>query len=341
MTHYERQKRITLVDVATRVGVSYQTVSRVVNDHPNVSHETRQRVARAIKELDYRPNRAAQSLVTRRSYMLELITFGSEFYGPAHMIASVGQTARGLGYNLTVNHMDGSSPDDYRQALNSITDHLVDGIVMLAPTSATAVDALLTLCRGIPTVLVDSAPGAHSPSVIIDQRAGGRMIGQHLFALGHRAIAEITGPLNWYGAQARHDGVCEALEQVGLALVASREGDWSPDCGYTLTRALLADGVSFTALVTGNDHVALGAMRALREHGLRVPEDVSVVGFDNQPESAYYEPPLTTIHQDFAALGKQCIDYLVALIADPEMPVHQRVLYPHFVRRQSTDAPRR
>src|SRR5690606_36395946 len=106
MGNYDRQKRITLVDVAALAGVSYQTVSRVVNDHPSVSKETRQRVARAIKELDYRPNRAAQSLVTRRSYMLELITFGSELYGPAHMIASMGQGARGLGYNLTVNNME-------------------------------------------------------------------------------------------------------------------------------------------------------------------------------------------------------------------------------------------
>ncbi len=335
MSNNEQHKRITLMDVAQRAGVSYQTVSRVVNAHPNVSKDTRQRVARAIKELDYRPNRAAQSLVTRRSFMLELITFGSEFYGPAHMIAAVGQTARGLGYNLTVNNMEGTSPDDYRQALGSLSDHLVDGIVILAPTDGTPVDALLALCRGIPTVLVDSQLGVLSPSVVIDQRAGGRLLGEYLLALGHRRIVEITGPLNWHGAQARHDGVCEALAQGGVVPLAVRAGDWSPDCGYQLTRALLAEGVGFTALVAGNDHVALGAMRALREHGLRVPEDVSVVGFDNLPESAYYEPPLTTVQQDFVALGKHCVDYLAALIADPGMALHQRVLYPRFVERAS------
>ncbi|MFO7321692.1 MAG: LacI family DNA-binding transcriptional regulator [Chloroflexota bacterium] len=336
MTGGQRLKRVTLYDVALRSGVSYQTVSRVINDHPNVSKVTRQRVLKAIKELDYRPNRAAQSLVTRRSFVLEVVTFGSEFYGPSRMMVCLERSAKALGYSLTFTNLTNASLEDFREALDSITDRLIDGIVIIAPTDQTAPEAVLDLCRGIPTVLVDNELGSTTPSVVIDQRYGGQLVAQHLLRLGHQRICEISGPLNWHGAKARHEGVSETLREAGLETIATREGDWSPACGYRLTRQLLADGAQFTALIAGNDNMALGAMRALRESGLRIPEDVSVVGFDNLPDSPYFEPPLTTVHQDFDALGRQSIDFLAALIQNPELPVHQRVLYPHFVERLST-----
>jgi LacI family transcriptional regulator len=334
--HGSHTKRVTLYDVAHQSGVSYQTVSRVINDHPHVSEATRQRVLRVIKELDYRPNRAARSLVTRRSFTLEIITFGSNFYGPAKMVASVERAAKARGYNLTFSNLDSTEPESFRGALDSISERLVDGLVIISPTDGTPHDQLLALCRGIPTVLVDNEQGAVAPSVIIDQHYGGVMLAKHLLELGHREICEISGPLNWYGAKSRQAGLRETLSGVGVSLVASSEGDWTPLCGYDGTRRLLDSGARFTALVAGNDHTALGAMRALREHGLDVPRDVSVVGFDNIPETAYYEPPLTTVHQDFEALGSQSVEYLVDLISSPETPVHQRVLYPYFVERQST-----
>jgi DNA-binding LacI/PurR family transcriptional regulator len=144
------------------------------------------------------------------------------------------------------------------------------------------------------------------------------MLAKHLLELGHREICEISGPLNWYGAKSRQAGLRETLSGVGVSLVASSEGDWTPLCGYDGTRRLLDSGARFTALVAGNDHTALGAMRALREHGLDVPRDVSVVGFDNIPETAYYEPPLTTVHQDFEALGSQSVEYRSISSAAPK-----------------------
>jgi LacI family transcriptional regulator len=194
---------------------------------------------------------------------------------------------------------------------------------------------MVALCANIPFVQIDTELGAKVPSVVIDQRFGSRLVTQYLIDLGHRALCEISGPLNWYGAQARHESWIKTLHQAGLAPGPSVEGDWTAAGGFRAANSLLDQGASFTGLVVANDQMALGAIRALRGRGLRVPEDVSVVGFDDIPEAAYFEPPLTTVCQNFAALGEQSVEYLVALIDNPHTPVHQRVLHPQLVERQS------
>jgi DNA-binding LacI/PurR family transcriptional regulator len=328
-------KRITLDDVAQLAGVSSQTVSRVVNNHRYVSEDTRRRVMDAIRKLDYRPNRAARNLVTRRSCMLGIITFGLHHFGPAQMVNNVERTAKERGYGVNFSTINTMAPDEIHAAIENLGGRAVDGLVLVTPTVGVSYEALVRICGDIPFVQIDTELGAQVPSVVIDQRHGSHLVAQHLINLGHSQICEISGPLDWFGAQARHESWQETLLAAGLEPGLSVAGDWTARGGYEAGRRLLDHRVRFTGLVVANDQMALGAIRALREQGWRVPEDVSVVGFDDIPEAAFFDPPLTTVRQNFAALGEQSVDYLVALIDNPETPIHQRVLYTRLIERQS------
>jgi LacI family transcriptional regulator len=328
-------KNITLYDVAQHCGVSYQTVSRVINEHPHVSTNTRQRVLTAIDELDYRPNRAAQSLVTRRSNMLEIITYGMQLYGPSQMVYSVERAARELGYKLIFSSIPQPTPDEIRAALNSMNGRLIDGIILITPVVDVDYDELVRLCRETPFIFIDTEPGSQLPSIMIDQGHGSQIATNHLIERGHRQICEISGPLRWCAGVTRHQGWQAALEAAGLTPGLSIESDWTASGGYQAAKELLNAGEQFTGLVVGNDQMALGALCALREAGLHVPDDVSVIGFDDIPEAAYFEPPLTTMRQDFVELGQQAVEYLVNRINRPDMLPHQRVLHPYLVERDS------
>lgn len=329
-------KQVTLHEVAEDAGVSHQTVSRVINGSPHVATNTRKRVLASIKRLNYRPNFMARGLVMQRSHTVGVVSFGTNFYGPAQMVDNIDRSLQERGYGFTTTTIRKMTIGHLRVAVQKLRDQAVDGIVMITPIHSINLDPVQKLCTGIPFVMIDIALGAQLPSVVIDQHCGGRLATQHLLDLGHEQIVEISGPLDWSDASLRHQGWLDAMKRAGLKPGRSIESDWSAAGGYEATQTLLRDGVSFTGLVAGNDQMALGALRALRELGLNVPKDVSVVGFDNLPESAFFEPPLTSVKQDFTALGRQSAEYLVALIEDPEMPPQQRVLYPELVIRQST-----
>lgn len=333
------KKRVTINDVARLAGVSSQTVSRVVNNHPYVSEDTRRRVQHAIHELDYHPNRAARSLVTQRTHMLGIISFGMHYYGPAQMVNNIEQAAQKRGYGLSFSTVTTLTLDNLSRAMEVLGARSVDGLVFITPVVGVSHSDLARMCRGVPFVQIDTQRLSHSPSVVIDQYYGMQLATQHLIDLGHRTLVEISGPLNWFGAQARHQSWLDTLHGADVTPGPYVEGDWSARSGYEATRRLLAKRPGFTALVAANDQMALGAIQALHERGLRVPEDVSIVGFDDVPEAAYYTPPLTTVRQDFAALGEQSVEYLMALITNPDTPLHQRVLYPQFIERQSTCQP--
>ncbi len=325
-----------MIDVARKAGVSYQTVSRVVNQHASVAPATRARVLEAIRELEYLPNGAARNLVTRRSRTVGIVSFGTTYYGPSQMLANIEFSFRERAYGLTLATLTELGFDDLQSAVRELRSRSVDGIVMIAPILRVDVDGIRRLCGKVPFVMVDIALGGRLPSVLIDQRYGGMLAARHLLELGHREIAEITGPLDWSGAELRHDGALAVLGEAGLAPVMSAAGDWSAASGYRAAARLLESGARFTALLASNDQMALGAMRALRERGLRIPEDVSVVGFDDVPESAYFEPPLTTVRQDFASLGRASAAYLIDLIEQGATPLNQRVLSPELIARSST-----
>ncbi|WP_416429652.1 LacI family DNA-binding transcriptional regulator [Paenarthrobacter nicotinovorans] len=296
-------------DVARVAGVSHQTVSRVLNNHPNVSSKTRERVEQAITELGYRRNTAARSLVTRRSQTIGVL--GSELaqYGPSHTLLGVQQAARDAGYFVSVAGLREVTPETIKDAIAHFMDQSVDGIVVTVPHPGTF-DVLRDITAQVPLVAVGSIGDEHLSGATVDQRQGAQLAVQHLLELGHQEIGHLSGPVDWIDAAARIEGWQDALAQAGLEPAALIEGDWSAECGYREGLKISADR-SMTALFVANDQMALGVLRAFNETGVRVPDDISVVGFDDQPESAYFIPPLTTVAQDFEELGQRCIDLLL------------------------------
>jgi DNA-binding LacI/PurR family transcriptional regulator len=329
-------RRFTMHDVANRAGVSYQTVSRVINHHPHVAQDTRERVLHVIAELGYRPNRAAQLLAGNHSRVLGMTTFALNQYGPAQMVISVEQAAREAGYDLIFANVTDTALESVQAAIHHLLHWEVDGLVFLAPLTGMTPEDLRMLCGDVPLVQIGASGGDGASSAAVDQAHGGRLIAQHLMGLGHTRLAEIRGPAAWVDAQARHQSLLDVLAEAGLEPTASEAGDWTPRSGYEAARALLAKGAAFTALVAGNDQMALGALRALNEAGRRVPQDVSLVGFDDIPEAAYFDPPLTTIRQDFEQLGRQGVAYMIERIANPGAAAqHSRVL-PRLIERTSS-----
>jgi DNA-binding LacI/PurR family transcriptional regulator len=329
-------KRVTLDDVAQQAGVSSQTVSRVVNRHPYVAEATRRRVLDVIQQLDYRPNRAARQLATRRSGILGIVTSAIYHYGPSQMVNHVEHTAKARGYGVSLSIVESMELAEIRTAIDYLGDRLVDGLILITPTTGVTYTELTQVCGGVPFVQLDTDLGAQVPSIVIDQHYGSRIATQYLIDRGHRDVSAISGPLNWHGAQARHVSWRETLLAAGLTPGMVVEGDWTAASGYQAARQILDAKAHFTALEAANDQMALGAIRALHEQGLCVPEDVSIIGFDDRPEAAYFDPPLTTVQQNFAAVGEQSVEYLVDMIENPDLPIHQRVLYPQIIERQST-----
>lgn len=324
--------------VAKLAEVSHQTVSRVLNDHPNVRPATRERVLAAIAELGYRRNSAARALVTRRSGAIGIVTTGSMQYGPATTLAVLEQSARAAGYFVTVAMAPDPSPEMLTQVLDSLMEQAVEGVVVIAPVEQVA-RAAQAVSAQLPVLLISAAgPEEFEPPVLhVDQAAGVRLVTGHLLGLGHRDLVQVAGPSEWFDAQVRRRSWHEALAEAGLAPRADLHGDWSAASGYAAGRELLADLPD--AVFAGNDQMALGVLHAFAEAGVRVGEDVGVVGFDDVVGSDHYIPPLTTVQQDFQTLGRRAIDLLVAQIAGGESltkPVTPEPVTPTLVVRAST-----
>ncbi|GGM02396.1 LacI family DNA-binding transcriptional regulator [Nakamurella endophytica] len=323
-------------DVARVAGVSHQTVSRVVNGHPSVSPATRTRVLQAIADLGYRRNTAARALVTRRSRTLGVVTLSTTLFGPTSTLLSVEAAARRAGWFVSVASTVAVGPADLDPAFEHFADQAVEGVVVIAPHLAAA-RAAEALAGRVPLVMVADLPrGSGIRSVAVDQRGGARLAVRHLLELGHRDIAHLAGPDDYFDAHARTLGWRQELRAHGVRPGALAHGDWSAASGYRACQDLLAEGVP-DAVFVGNDLMALGAVRALGEAGLDVPGDVSVVGFDDMDGSDYFGPPLTTVRQDFTALGRRAIELLQQLI-DGATPPRAASIPAELVRRSSTAA---
>lgn len=330
----QKKKKITIREVARQAGTSYQTVSRVLNGNDNVAEETRRRVLQAMQELDFVPNKVAQMLTTNRSQTLELITVdiaqGGRF---ADSIRSMVQAARDSGYDLLVTM---TSSNELGTALDNAAARLIDGVVMYAPSLRISDERLLELCNGLPLVRRDYVPTSRLAWVGYDQVYATRLAVEYLIELGHRQIAAIPPSLNLINGQWRYTTWKETLQQHGLEPGPSHEAAYTFRSGYEAMEHVLATGSSFTAVLVGSDTMALGAMRALHEHGLRIPRDVSVLSFDNAELAAFTEPALTTVNFDFREQDSMAVKYLIEILRDPEMKLHQRILLPDLVIREST-----
>ncbi|ADV65924.1 LacI family DNA-binding transcriptional regulator [Deinococcus maricopensis] len=332
-------RNATITDVAKLAGVSYQTVSRVINDHPSVAPATRERVQNAIDALNYRPSLVAKSLVTRRTQLIGVVAYGTDQYGPAQIVQNVERAAREYGYEILLTTLHAFATAEMQANVQRLMQFGVDGVVLLTPFQPQmAVDAV---GGSLPYILIDANEKVEGSSVIIDQFEGACQATTHLLDLGHERILHVSGPVEWSDAELRHQGYVHALERARLEPLPRLIGDWSARSGHEAVQRALQDGLPFTAVFAGNDQMALGAIAALHASGRRVPEDVSVVGFDNTPESAFFSPALTTVHQNFAALGRKSMDNLMRVMRDPERPARQYILQPQLIVRQSTGpAPR-
>jgi len=337
----DKIKRVTMLEVAQESGVSYQTVSRVINEHPSVAPETRARILDVIKRLNYRPSKAARSLAAKHSSTLAVITYGMEHYGLTQMVVNIEQYARKAGYDIIYSNVNLEDSDDIDSRIASTAQWSVDGIILIAPIKNVYYDRIFgqLTSTSTPFILFDNAPDIQSPSIRINQEAGGFATTQHLIKIGHQQLVTIKGPQNWFGAESRLNGYYHALEMAGLTSVAEIEGDWTAHSGYTAMKKLLQQH-SFTAIVAGNDQMALGAIHAMIEAGIRIPEDVSIVGFDDIPEASFFLPALTTVKQDFHLLAQRGIQYLIDLIQNPQIIAGPRLIEPQIVIRNSTRPPR-
>jgi len=311
-------------DVAALAGVSHQTVSRVLNDHPSVRPQTRERVLAAIAELGYRRNSAARALVTARTTTVGLLTSGSTHFGPAHMVQAIEVALRRERYYVTTASLDGPDRASATEALEHLVDQGVEGVVAVAPIVEVArvVDDLRPPCPVVVAAARRELPDdVHAQYVYADQWLGAQLATEHLLNLGHTHLVHLAGPMSWFDARERADAFEETARARGAATQVLAAGGWSARRGYELGLRLASqvravDGP--TAFFAGNDLMAIGLVRALWESGLRVPDDASVVGFDDVEGSAYLVPSLTTVRQPFEAVGRAAVRALLEAWRTPD-----------------------
>lgn len=321
-----------MADVARLAGVSHQTVSRVINGSASIRPATKARVEQAIEELGYRPNTAARALVTRRSGIIGIVGTNSALYGPSSIQRSVQEAARAAGYFSSLVPLAEVTLETLRDALDHLARQSVEAIVMIA-AQEDALAVVHSADAGLPLVVVEGDLSGRGLSVGVDQIDGARQATEHLIGLGHRAIEHVAGPLNWTEAKGRSTGYEEAMRAAGLTPRRSWQGDWTPARGYEIGRELARKGDA-TAVFVANDQMAIGVLHAFAEAGLSVPADISVVGFDDIPEAGYLNPALTTIRQDFQAIGRRAIDLVMATLDGSTASVP--LLPPELIVRDST-----
>jgi DNA-binding LacI/PurR family transcriptional regulator len=328
-----------MTDVASLAGVSHQTVSRVINNHPNVKPQTRLRVQAAMTQLGYRPNRAARALVTGRSQLLGVVAQNSTLFGPASLLAAFEQSAAESGFAVSVASVRTLNRESIAAAVDQHLDQRVAGIVVIAPVLS-AGEALDHMPADVPLVRIDGDPSRPTALVTVDQQQGARLATAHLLDAGHETVWHVTGPAEWFDSLGRMQGWMAALAEHDADRPPSiAAADWSPASGYQIGQ-MLARMLDVTAVFAANDHLALGILKALREQGRRVPEDVSLVGFDDIPEAAYFVPPLTTVRPDFAAVARETLEVLLRQIETGSPSTERATIAPQLIVRESVAAPR-
>jgi len=329
-------KRVTIKDVAKEAGISYQTVSRVINDKGEVSPEVRARVKVAIKKLGYRPNAIARSMVRGRTHTLGCIAPNLIDYTFASLVEGGKAEARQHGYFLL------AASAEHEDEVSALCDEMlhsgrVDGLLAINPyADGRHLVFEPLIAQGAPIVYYGVGRSrAGVSSVSLDDESGAYQATRHLIGLGHTCIGMITGPLNEDCVQDRNAGYARALAEVGLVPDVRATGDWSATSGYEAMQQWLRDGANFTALFAQNDRMAVGAIKAARDYGRLVPRDLAVVGFDDMPLASYFDPPLTTIRQDIFEQGRQGARMLIEKIENPSRPAERVVVPAQLIVRES------
>jgi DNA-binding LacI/PurR family transcriptional regulator len=327
-----------MADVARLAGVSHQTVSRVINGQTNLRPATRERVEQAIRQLGYRPNSAARALVTRRSGTIGVIGSKGGFWGPSTVHRTIQAAGRQAGYFVSSTNLQSLTRAEISDAISHLQDQRVEGIVLIAAHDEAVVVARAQEDSGVPVVVVEGDVAKARWTVGVDQHAGAELATRHLIELGHRDIVHLAGPQDWTEARARLAGWRAAMYGAGLRTPEPLIGDWTARSGYEIGQAI-AGRSDVSAVFAANDQMALGLLRALAEAGRVVPDDVSVVGFDDIPEAAYLIPPLTTVRQDFDEMGRRGLRLLLDTIESADGPPAHHEVVPELIVRASSGPP--
>jgi LacI family transcriptional regulator len=344
----QKTERATIKEVASAAGVSTQTVSRVINERPDVSPETRQRVQDVISRLGYQPSALARSLISQRSHTLGVVTAGLRHIGPSRTLSGIASAAEEAGYSLLLKELPSYDADQVAPIFQALISRHVDGIIWAVPEVGE------NRCWvknppsdiGIPLVYLTMEPQKNIPVVSVDNYLGGRMAMAHLLEQGYRNIGHISGPLDWWEARQRMSAWKDALTEAGLESPDPHwaEGNWSSASGVLAVEKLFDQYPEMDAIFVANDQMALSALGAAHQKGLRVPEDLGIVGFDNMAESAYFWPALTTVQQDQYHVAKVAVEEMIRIIESGWLgqdPIDPRsiMLAPTLVVRRSSLRP--
>ena len=344
-------RRMTIREVAHAAGVSAQTVSRVLNNRPDVAPETYERVQRIIADTGYAPNMLARSLIQGRSHSLGVVAFGLDYFGPSRILTGIEQQAADMGYSISLNLLHDPATVDVAEVLSGLVGRQVDGIIWAIPeiggNRAWSHEQSPNL--HVPVTLVGSMASQTSlPSIGIDNRAIGRIATEHLIAGGARRVAIVTGPTGWWESQERLFGWIETLDAHGIGERDRYvvEGDWGAESGELALERLLREFPDVDSIFASNDQMALGVLHGAHRTGRRVPDDLSVIGVDDIPESSHFWPSLTTVYQPLRDAGARAVEEIDRAIrrdapgrAQAAQPPTVTLLQPRLVVRDSTRAP--
>ena len=337
-----RQHRVTIKEIAQMCGVSMQTVSRVINNRPDVSPATRQAVEAAIAKVGFEPSEVARSLVQRRSQTLGGIATGLRYFGVAQILNGITEASQDAGFALLLEELPREDAEEVAAAVRFLIAHRVEGIILFAPPdvgSVAAMDEAFPATRP-PIVLLKSEPSPAFSTIAVDNRGGARMATQHLLALGRRRVAHLAGPPSWREARDRADGWRDALSAARLKPGPVVEGDWTSASGEAAFLRLLEKDPQVDAVFVANDQMALGLLHAAHARGIAVPGRIAIVGFDGFPEGAQFIPSLTTVSQPLRELGALAVREVIAAIGDERgANVQALSLTPQLVIRASAPAP--
>ncbi|GAB3097105.1 LacI family DNA-binding transcriptional regulator [Isoptericola nanjingensis] len=324
--------------VAQLAGVSHMTVSRVLNDHPNIREATRRRVEEAIDQLGYRPNMVARALATQRSRRIGVLVESAATFGPTSTLYAVESAARASGYVVSSVLLRAGEEITPQEAVDHLVAQGVDALCVVAPRSS-SIAALRRIAVGVPVLVVKPDKDPTFLTVTVDQQAGTALAVDHLVSLGHRDILHLAGPLDWLDARTRERSFHARAKSWGLRERPIVVGDWTADFAYDFARGI-RELPEYTAIFAANDDMAVGLVHGLHDRGFSVPDDVSVVGFDDIPLARHVIPPLTTVRQNFHALGVSVVDVLRAAIEEQEIPTVTKIP-PEMIARESSAAPRK
>ena len=327
-------KKVTFKEVAELAGVSTQTVSRVTNGGKNVNLETLKKVQEAIDQLGYVPNKGAQLLVRKKAKIFGVLSLEMTMEGASSIVTGIRVESEKAGYSMSL-AVSNSEEKNLETAIRELKSQQVDAILINLPVSKETAEKLVEKHKQLPFLFIDVPPEANVSQVSADHYKGAQLIAQLMIKHGRKKFALLNGPSHSYAANLRKQAWTDEIQKSDAEIVTEIEGDWSAKSGYYKATKLLLQPQKFDTLLVGNDQMALGTLRACAEQKFAVPQQIAVTGFDDTLNSEYYNPPLTTVHQNFAEIGKQAVQQILKQLKN-EKDISKKLIPIKLIERQST-----